>query len=414
MRISVLLKREPFGMILENTLVRYFKSRNKRIHAVRWFSRRPAKTGLPNSQFWLCNPYLNSIFLANVSKEVVRPILLEYSRSHIWWRRPFQYLYVHLALHKPFIEMLCGGGISLTPGLQNARDLLILGGNHHLRILDWGSKTCAVILKHGENPDFIKNEVSVRTSNSFLPCPQITEIADDSSWYVEQLIFGTPVNRLKNAIESEAVVNKLIPDLLRLHEKSLEIVDREQYAKEILDRIMSRIPAISRLNKAIADNVSDLSLILFKLLARHKMARVALVQCHGDFHPANIMKDGEQVWLIDWEYSCKRQLSYDSLVYGLSSRFPEGLFERICQAIRAGKIPTSFDLNGFSGGILIETTSYPETLGLFLLEELDLLVMENANPLLFHLSPVLSSFLIEATKTISMLQNTQCRPITIP
>lgn len=406
MRIRELLKREPFGQILESTLARYFENRYGRSYSVKWFSRRPANTGLPNEQVWLCNPYLNSIFLSNVSKEIIKPILLEYSRSPIWWRRPFQYLYVFFALHRPFSQMISSGGITLIPGLQNANNLLILGGNHHLRILDRASKTCVVILKNGENPDFMKNEISIRAVNSFLPCPKITEVADDSSWYVEQLIFGTPVNRLKNAIDSEEAVNKLVPDLLKLYEKSLEIVDMEKYAKGIRDRIMSRIPVIARLSRTTADKVSNLAQTLFKLLARHPMASVALVQCHGDFHPANILKDGELAWLIDWEYSSKRQLAYDSLVYGLSSRFPEGFFQRICQANRAGKNPTVFDSNYFSGDIFTETTRYPETLGLFLLEELDLLVMENVNPLLFQLSPVLSLFVKEATKAILVLHNT--------
>jgi hypothetical protein len=404
MRISVLLKREPFGQILENTLVRYFENRYGRSHSIKWFASRPAKTVSPNTQIWWCNPYLNSIFLSKVSKQVIKPILLEYSRSQVWWRRPFQYLYVHLALHRPFNEMLCSGGITLSSGLHNARNLLILGGNHHLRILDWASKTCAVILKNGENPDFMKNEVSIRVANSFLPCPQITEIADDSSWYVEQLIFGTPVNRLKNVVESENAVNKIIPDLMKLYEKSLEIVDMDWYAKSIRDRILSRIPAISRLNNVIADDVLNIAKALLRLIGRRPMAKIPVVQCHGDFHPANILKDGERAWLIDWEYSCQRQLAYDSLVYGLSSRFPEGLSQRISQTVRTEKNSDPFDFKPFSDGISKYACNYTEKMGLFLLEELDLLVMENSNPLLFRLSPVLSSFMLEAVNAVAVLQ----------
>ena len=58
---------------------------------------------------------------------------------------------------------------------------------------------------------------------------------------------------------------------------------------------------------------------------------IELVQSHGDFQPANILVDNidQQLYLIDWEYTAKRSVHYDALVFASQCRFPQELSERV-------------------------------------------------------------------------------------
>ena len=61
MRTSLLLQREPFGRILEETLERYWSSRGGARYAVTWYPRNPGEGVITKdgSQAWFGNIYFN-------------------------------------------------------------------------------------------------------------------------------------------------------------------------------------------------------------------------------------------------------------------------------------------------------------------------------------------------------------------
>ena len=85
------------------------------------------------------------------------------------------------------------------------------------------------------------------------------------------------------------------------------------------------------------------------MLEPHGDEPLATEVCHGDFQPGNILQDGECYWLIDWEYSARRQLGYDALVYGLQARFPKGLGRRLTAFARGDLAERDPLLNRWSG-----------------------------------------------------------------
>ena len=64
---------------------------------------------------------------------------------------------------------------------------------------------------------------------------------------------------------------------------------------------------------------------IIKVLIQKGSKKIVTAQTHGDFHAANMLIEKDHFWLIDWEYSSRRQIAYDALVYSLASRFPRNL-----------------------------------------------------------------------------------------
>lgn len=330
MRISLLLKREPFPEIFERTLEDFLQSRFNATYSVTWHASGTTVSVNSNSQTWLCNSLMNAIFVQGTNRQVLLPVIQEFSRSIRPWRTPLQKLYVWLATTKFTSRLLSTASVEISPPLNNPKNKLIIGGNHHIRLLDYNENCCYVINKSGFNKEFISNETRVRRENPFLPTPAIMKIADDGTWYSEELVLGTPINRLKDPLQAKEAVRKVSAPLFQLYEKTKEIKRTRDYAGSLIHRISGHIDNLLfniSLKEDISGNVRALERIIGSLAGED--AFITTVQSHGDFQPANILVYNEKAWLIDWEYTNRRQTAYDGLVYSLASRFPAGLGRRI-------------------------------------------------------------------------------------
>ena len=86
------------------------------------------------------------------------------------------------------------------------------------------------------------------------------------------------------------------------------------------------------------------------------------------------------MWLIDWEYSDRRQVGYDALVFMLRARFPRGLADRLQDFVSRGIGGTGpMDVSTWPGGDWDAVERRRLSAALFLLEELALHLEENAN-----------------------------------
>lgn len=137
-----------------------------------------------------------------------------------------------------------------------------------------------------------------------------------------------------------------------------------------------------------------------KIIGCWQNKEIVVAQTHGDFQPANILLGEEQTWLIDWEYTAERQIAYDGLVLASEARSSQGLGQRVLQAM---------DCDLPECGLLLSTIPYVRWLDraercsmltLFMLEELDLKVMEVGNSMLFSLDRGFEAFWKEAGQAI--------------
>jgi hypothetical protein len=392
MRLSLLLPREPFPVIFEQTLSRFLLSWTGKPYEIHWRPKRPLSASHCRSgEFWLVNIYLNAIFIPQADPAIFDPVKQEFSHSLVWWRRWPQRLYVHMATSALMAKWLAHAGVSLTPALPQAERMLIVPGNHKIRLLDYGEKTVYAIRKSGFPATFLEREIEVRrqAEELGLPVPHVKTVAGDGSWLSEEYVRGTPVNRLQDPAQARAAFAEAHQALKVLHRHTWLEVNTEKYVDLLSAEAQAHIEANALIppgSKGLFFQTLDSLVARIQSLLPAGGNRLPTVLAHGDFQPANILVDADRLWLIDWEYSRRRQAAYDVLTFRLESRFTRGLSGRLLKLIAQG-IP--------DGGLWPDFSCYANGWqdsrsrllygSLFLLEELALRLEESNNPFFVQL-----------------------------
>jgi len=381
MRISLLLEREPFGRILEETLPPLLSALSGRPHAVRWQGHGRVD-GARGGQAWLCNARLNAIFRPAATDASFAPVVREFSRSPRWWSRPLQRAYVAAAIRRPTAAWLADGGMVVSPPLENADALVILGGNHRLRVVDGPARVCHVIAKAGSDPAFLRAELALRRSAPDLPIPRLCSVAPAEDWFTEELIPGTPLNRLAGSADRARAFAAARAALGRLVARTLRPVGVKDYVDSLVRDVEDARSAASLLASAtLGRTAASLARVVERLPGP---STVDTAETHGDFQPGNVLVARDGVWLIDWEYTGRRQAGFDVLTHGLAARFPAGLAARVQEATCDG---LGRSMQGWPGVDWSTADARRRALALFLLEELVVRVRENASPRFRALTP---------------------------
>lgn len=303
MRISLLEKREDFYRIFVETLDHsLFFKRNSEI----------------KTQTFVINKYLNFVASLKMSSSVFENLVNEYSSSLTWFIRPFQWIYVKLAVSKSFRKFFGHKLIKLSNEYEN---FLILGGNHRLRLFSEELNYSIVILKKNERFNYIENDIDVRTKNNINYAPVIYEYGDD--WFKEEYFSGTPLNRLKNRNEIEnfktQIIKKHMKELILPTKNYWDIIKYADFINNEIDSILFN-PNIS---EVCTENYM-IKTLLSNLFDRLTINKVVVSCTHGDFQMANILIKDSQFKIIDWESASKRFFLYDVFVLlgGIRSGVP--------------------------------------------------------------------------------------------
>ena len=183
--------------------------------------------------------------------------------------------------------------------------------------------------------------------------------------------------------------------LLALYEKTLETVKVLDYQQSLYDTSVKLIKALPGVySQQDKDKIQSVLDTLTKILNRAPEQSMDLAQSHGDFQPANILIDraDKSLCLIDWEYSKKRSIYYDALVFATQCRSPLDLSERIKFLQDAGDAPWSWCVKHKK-----KTLSMVEW-GIFLLEDLQVRLLELQIPDMIRKDDGLDTWLKEIEK----------------
>lgn len=396
----MLLQREPFGDILEKTLEAYFLEQYGQIYNVRWNLGRPSAHS--DATVWYSNAYLNIVFRPDCEREPLQPAVREFERSIKWWRTPLNKLYVALAMGRVSARWLAGASLVIDPPLEHANQMVIIGGNHHIRLLDYHSRACTVICKHGFNRKFMLDEIALRGEYQNLLSPRVLDASPSGTWYREELILVKPINRLKDVRIAQEAVARAWESMSCVRDGTTQSEPVKPYA----ERLHAHIGELLARNHLLsAGEKSLLSILVDRLVKRvdDAVPGFETVQAHGDFQPANILAGEGGPWLIDWEYTMRRQLDYDALVFLLTSRHPSGLSVRMRDALldTFTNPMASPELQVFAGR---NNEERMQLLALFLLEETELRLIENDNAAFRFMDAGFPAFMRELQTAVDVLK----------
>lgn len=408
MRISLLLEREPFPGILEDTLKHYWSETLSQVHAVSWSRSVLPRIGRERGQqAWFVNTYLNSIFLPSARPGVFEPIRAEFSHSLAAWRRPLQKAYVRAALTPPGSSVLSQAVLLVSPPIPRAEYLLIISGNHKIRVVEPLARRCTTILKAGFPRQYMEAELESRllAGRLNLPVPLVEVVADDRTWYREQYVCGVPLNRLRDPDQASASRGVALSAVRKLVEATLSSAGVSEYLyglRESVGRYIGEIGLLSSYQKTKLNLLTDRLYREAGGSSRSKGQRVWISRTHGDFQPGNILLEDGRTWLVDWEYSAERQAPYDLLTLLCGARQPHGLAERLWNFERnphplAIRIPPDWP-----GWDVRDQQARHRLIGIFLLEELCFHLRENRNPLFHRLGRGLRSIQAEIARWLKI------------
>lgn len=314
MKIELLLEREPFWEILFNTLDSYYQNIDGK---KRNFTLKNKRTkDLFNKDILLVNSKLNIIFNPYVNKNIFSQTKKEFSYHPNILKRWVQTAYVNLAITFPFSIIFANHILEIDSFIPHSNDILILGGNNRLRIIDLQSNLMIVILKNGFNRYFFENEILLRKNLLNLDIPKLISSNSTNSFFTEEIISGTPINRLHNNQLSEKALKQAISNIQKMYNQTIKTITLSQYVSQLQNEVNILIK--NDIFSSISDRVKKLSNQILSFKKNGKTIDLAMT--HGDFQDANILLDKDNIWLIDWENAKKRSINYDTLTYVLNAR----------------------------------------------------------------------------------------------
>lgn len=326
MRLDLLLKREDFAKTFEISFARYLFEVFNISATVNW------RNNTKDSNFLLVNPKLNVIYSKNIDRAKLKLIVSEYEYNPNLVRRFLQKIYIKLSISTYFEHLFAKTIVSVSPWIESFDEICIVPGNQSIRIINLETLTARVILKEGFSSQSIKNEIYLRQKYKFLPIPKLLNVDTQSLWFEELQVSALPLNRIDNQTIKDKILIDVKRNLLKLYSETTIKIDIKNYVKslyETCDNLITKLPEIY--TKFDKKEIRDIFILLNETVKNFPDRTIDLVQSHGDLQLGNILvgNNNSELYLIDWEYTEKRSIFYDSLVLATDCRKLKALAKRI-------------------------------------------------------------------------------------
>ena len=328
MKLDLLLKRESFEEVFSKTLAKYLLSQEGWEGTIDW--------GLfqEDSLNLIVNKHINLIYPSKIPSKEIKFLAKEYAYHSNLIIRLIQKFYIFLCLSRFFRFQLASNVLSIKPRPNKFSDICILPGNHSIRVVDLKANQCVVLSKSGYELNKIKNTIWLRTRFANIPGPKMIDWNIDEGWYVEQRIFGLPLNRHP---DDKIIANTLEVArefLCSMHQASSELVTIKTWTSIKFKQIDKAVMLLPECYSSHSREILNKVLFKLKNLSQRYVNTDLMIETsitHGDFQAANILipVNSDNVYIIDWEYGGVRCRHYDSFVYNLDVRSPIGLGARI-------------------------------------------------------------------------------------
>ncbi|MGI8765838.1 MAG: phosphotransferase [Gemmatimonadaceae bacterium] len=371
MRTAYLRRRERFDEILRDTLsAGWSKQHGREITLLP----STASAGRP----WLLQPRLNGYYAPHTGS-AVRAFLRDNYRYTPVRRRAAAKWLVGTALATPIALRVTGEPAFRVVGmLPSEQHLLVVPGNHRVRVFDFQSGCSRVFLKSGFADRSIRREIEVR-GQSDGPFPRLTAWSEDATWFEEPIVDGRPLFQCASWTERDRAEAELLATLEAWLSASQRTVRVEEWSQLLMEVVARELRSLGpRVDQPMQRQI----LYWCELLAAaaRPLGAITVAMSHGDLFPENVLveRNSRRVYIIDWERSRERFYWYDHLVLGLSTRNPRGIAqtgmaERILDFARGRRT------SPILGPLPADRSWRRAALALFLMEEIVCHLTEHSN-----------------------------------
>jgi hypothetical protein len=406
MKISVLLDREPFDKIFEETFTAFLSDFFSYPHTVSWKKKKIIPGYKQITQQWLCNPLVNSIFVNGANQNIFNSINGEYAYNPLKpWRSKFQKFYLFLSQNKITAPILSKYIIDISPPIKGSENKLIIGGNTKIRLIDVVEGRVYVILKKGFDRKYIDREVYARENFKYLDIPKIYNTGTNAIWYSEEYISGFSPNRLDSNAGIKAL-DKVVIGIHKMLKDTRVSKSLSEYLFELEERVFDGLRYINYAEVGYKENIIEFIKKLSNELKEYSDSTLYTAYCHGDFHQGNILSDGDKNWILDWENSGQKQIGYDLIILLLESRISNGFSSRFAKLLNDEFDTYQWSLINNWPGVNWKKKEVKRTMMLlFLLEEIDFHVAENSNTVLYKNPKIFTELFTEWTRCFNSIIN---------
>lgn len=393
MKIELLNARENFPEIFKESLERFLVRYANWPGSLCW----GAGEGLQFRQ----NAQLNVIYPVTLPRKLLDEVTREFRYHPSLLRRLAQNTYAGLAVRNPLESVTAPVMFTITAPPGDMKEWVFIPGNHSIRIIDFRRQSSMVFPKAGFDIEMTCRDAAIRQRFPFLLAPRVADAPEHNAWYIEERVRGLPLNRMPQSAQRAAAEARAVGSLCRLYSETRVSEGVDRY----LDQLFRELDALfvrtgSRMPPDFLAKLRSFKERAGSVVASSGQEQVVIVQSHGDFQPANILVDGEEVNIIDWEYSKPRSEAYDYLVYMSSSRFAVGLEARLAQHLNTARAN-----GGLKSWFINHHANIERYFALFLLEELSLKLQESAAGALHDTSWNLVQWLPEVEPFLARLHD---------
>jgi hypothetical protein len=307
MKISAMLEREDFYLILERTLAEHKDKIG--------IDDGKIKVGAVSRKDKLfVNTRLNAILAKHPSEAVEDYLKTEYHISGSLPRRLIvkAYLWTSTFFVPPFAQK------SIRVNFKNhvvISNVLIYPCNKKIRLFDFNEGVVYTMLKDGFPSLYIDRETAFRLIRTEPFVPRIDQ--HYKGFYSERIINGKPLARINDKNLVDECKKKALQYILSMTDEAdrIRVADYINVIKE---------NCLDQLRQKSSFKESDFVKSIFEtILSVNSDEEITLVTSHGDLQPGNIwIRDDGQIVIIDWETVKKRSRYYDyvALYFGLRKK----------------------------------------------------------------------------------------------
>ena len=326
MKISLLEKRENFKLVLKLSLEKF---------CFEYFGERVCvnlnKKGDLNFRV---NSRLNIIFPDKMAVSDRKHFINEYRYSSSLLKRCLQELYCTCSEKKSFNYILNPILFSIQNSLTEMQNWVILPGNNSIRIVNVEKNESYVLIKEGFDSSFMYNDIRIRMLYKCIITPSLKKHSPDYSWYVESRICGLALNRISCERQRKISFLSACENLIKLKEKSKSTVSAFLYLDQLIAKLDKLIDGLPRSFQGLDYLDRNFKKSIIQLSKKSTDTSLELCETHGDFQDANILFDGKNTWIIDWEYSRRRSTFYDYITYSCATRGGGELYVRLYKKLK--------------------------------------------------------------------------------